>query len=170
MRPEQKALLDRLRVLIEETPKSGALNAGKRPLYITRFAQAVERRSDDGDALVAYVRSKVHDKATSSYNALVAVDRLDLTVEALVADRDAAWAPEFTEEDREAAHARIGTMVETLKEARDAAEQGAVAQDRKIIAAVNERRRVKGKPPMTPEQEADLLAKRAGERAPGARS
>jgi hypothetical protein len=49
--------LARLREIIEETPKSGALNAGKRPLHVTRLAQAVERRAEDGDALAAEVSS-----------------------------------------------------------------------------------------------------------------
>jgi hypothetical protein len=52
MNPAQMALLDRLREIIEETPKSGALNAAKQPLHVNRFAQAVEARAEDGDALV----------------------------------------------------------------------------------------------------------------------
>src|SRR5690348_312120 len=87
----QKALLARLREIIAETPKSGALDAGKRPLYVTRFMQAIERRSEDGPALVAYVRSKVHERATGTYDALIEAGHPELTVEALVAEADAAW-------------------------------------------------------------------------------
>ena len=160
----QKALLQRLRELIEETPRSGALNAGKKPLYITRFAQAVERRADDGTALVAYVRAKIHEPATSSYSALVDVGREDLTLEALVVDTEAPWASEFTQEDRDAAQARLGTMLAAHKESRDAAEATAVAQDRKIAADVSARRVAKGKPAMTPAQEDAMLKDRAEKR------
>ena len=163
----QKALLDRLRELIEETPKSGALNAAKQPLYVTRFAQAVERREKDGAALVEYVRAKVHERATSSYNALVEVGRTDLTVEALVADANAPWASEFTNADREAARARLGTMLAAHQEARDAEEVAAVVQDRKIVARVIASRVAKGKPALTPAQEEAMLKERAAKRAGG---
>ena len=165
MNNAQKALLDRLRDLVEETPKSGARNAAGHPLYITRFAQAVERRAEDGDTVVAYVRSKVHDKATSSYSALIEVGRPDLTVEALVADADAPWASEFTDEDRAAARARLGTMLEAHRESKEAAEADAVTQDRKIMAQVSERRVAKGKEPLTPEQETTMLEERAAKRS-----
>ena len=161
----QKALLDRLRELVEETPKSGAVNAANHPLYITRFGQAVERRADDPDALVAYVRSKVYEKATSSYSSLIEANRADLTVEALVADADAPWASEFTDDDRAAARARLGTMIEAYKESLEATEAAAVAQDRKIMDQVSERRVAKGKPALTPEQELTMLEDRAAKRS-----
>jgi hypothetical protein len=164
----QKALLDRLRFIVEETPKSGALNAGKRPLHVTRFAQAVERRANDGDALVAYVRAKVHEPATTSYSALVAAGRPDLTVEAAVAEGDAEWAREFTDVDRGTARRRLGMMIETHRgeqaAAEAAAEAAAVEHDRKIVDAVNTSRIAKGKPPLTPEQRTTMLEQRAAAR------
>jgi hypothetical protein len=163
----QKALLDRLRELIEETPKSGAVNAAKRPLYVTRFAQAVKARADDGDALAKYARAKVHEAPTGSYNALIEAGRPDLTVEAVVADPDAEWASEFAEVDRAAARGRLGTMVEAHKKAQQAVEAEAVAHDRKIVAQVSARRIAKGKPGLTPEQETDMLKERASRRAVG---
>ncbi len=72
MNSGQEALLERLRQIVKETPTSGALNVAKQPLHVNRFAQAVERRSADGDALVAYARDKVYEQATTSYNALIA--------------------------------------------------------------------------------------------------
>jgi len=165
MNDAQKALLARLRELVVVTPTSGALNAAKRPLHITRFAQAVERRAEDGDKLVAYLRAKVHEPATSSYDGLIDAGRADLTVEALVADGDAAWASEFTDEDREAAAARLSTMVEADKARKGAAEAEAVAYDQKIVALANTRRVAEGKPQLTPQQEAQMLARMAAARA-----
>jgi len=164
----QKALLERLRVLVEETPRSGAVNAAKRPLHVTRFAQAVEARASDGQALVTYVRGKVNGAATSSYHSLIEAGRADLTVEAVVADADAPWASEFTDADRAAARERIGTMVEAHRARRDAVEAQAGEKDRRITAQVSARRIEKGKPGLTPEQEAamleDLAARRTEER------
>src|SRR5258708_36958843 len=112
MNPAQTALLDRLREIIEETPKCGALNAAKQPLHVNRFAEAVDARAEEGDALVDYARAKVHEAPTSSCSALIEAGRHDLTVEAVVADADADWALEFTEVDRTAAQDRLGTMIE----------------------------------------------------------
>jgi hypothetical protein len=39
-----------LRWTIEQTPKSGALNAGKRRLYVNRFCEAVKAREENDDA------------------------------------------------------------------------------------------------------------------------
>jgi hypothetical protein len=166
--PAQKALLERLREIVEETPKSGALNAGNRTLYVTRFAQAVEARAEDGEALVAYVRSKVYDAPMASYTALIAAGRPDLTVEAVVADGDADWASAFTDEDRTAAQGRLGTMIEAHRRSLEAAEAKAVEHDRSILAQVSASRVAKGKPELTPEQEATMLADRAAKRADGA--
>jgi hypothetical protein len=111
------------------------------------------------------VRSKVYEKATSSYSSLIEANRADLTVEALVADDDAPWASEFTDDDRAAARARLGTMIEAYKESLEATEAAAVAQDRKIMDQVSERRLAKGKPALTPEQELAMLEDRAAKRS-----
>jgi hypothetical protein len=160
----QKLLLARLRELVEETPESGAVNAGGRPLHITRFSQAVETRADDGAALVAYVKSKVHAKPTESYNALIRAGRPDLTVESVVADPEAAWAAEFSDEDRETAHARIGAMSEAHRKDQEAVEAEAVQYDRKILGNVSARRVAKGKPALTADQESTMLEERAADR------
>ena len=106
MNPAQKALLVRLREIVEETPKSGALNAGNRPLHVSGFARALEGRAEDGSALVKYARAKVYQAPMASYTALIKAGRPDLTVEGVVADADAEWATEFTDEDRAAARDR----------------------------------------------------------------
>ena len=164
MNDAQKALLLRLREVIEHAPTSGARTAGGRPLYLTHISKAVENRADDGPALVKYVRTKVQGPPTSTYEQLIAAGRADLTIEAIVADGEAAWASEFTDDDRTAAHARIGRMVEVHREAREAAAADAVAGDRKTIDRVNVSRADKGKPALTPEQEEDMLRSLASRR------
>lgn len=167
MNTAHKALLARLREIVEETPKSGALNAGKRPLYVTRFAQAVERRADDGEALVKYARAKVLEAPTESYTALIEAKRPDLTVEAVVADADAEWASEFTDAERAAARGRLGEMIEAHSKAQEPVEAQAVAHDRSIVARVSASRVAKGRPGLTPDQEAEMLSERAARRAAG---
>ncbi len=164
MNDAQNALLARLREIVEQAPTSGAQTAAGNPLHLTHIAKAVENRADDGPALVKYVRTKVQGPPSSSYEQLIAAGRADLTLEAVVADADAAWATEFTDEDRSAAHARIGEMVETHREAREAAATQAVANDRKTLERVNESRVGKGKPAMTPEQEDEMLRNLAARR------
>lgn len=163
----QRALLARLRELIVETPSSGALNSGKKPYRPNRFAQAVERRSDDGEALVEYVRSKVHGPATDGYDALVDAGRPDLTVEAVVADTDAPWAAEFDDDDRGAAKQRLGTMLEAERARRATVEAEAVEGDRRVVASMNKRRADEGRPALTPAQQAQVMARLESQRATG---
>lgn len=165
MSDAHKALLARLREIIEETPGSGALNAAKQPYYPTRFAGAVERRSGNGAKLVDYIREKVHEAPTDGYDALIAAGRPGLTAEALVADADAPWSSLFTEADRTAARTRLGAMQQAHEHAVDAAEALAVEHDREIVALANNRRIERGKPALTPDQEAEMMARRAAERA-----
>jgi hypothetical protein len=165
MNDAEKALLDRLRQLVVETPTSGALNAAKQPLYVTRFSQAVERRAADGQRLVAYVREKVYEKETSSYSALIEAGRPDLTVEALVADAGAPWASLFTDADREVAGARLGALKEAHRQKLHEIEAAAAAEDRRVVANMNARRAESGKPPLTSAQEAAVLDRRRAARA-----
>jgi hypothetical protein len=163
--PAQKALLVRLREIVEETPKSGALTAGNRPLHVSGLARALEGRADDGAALVSYVRAKVYQAPMASYAALIKAGRPDLTVEGVVADAEADWATEFTDEDRAAARHRLGEMIETHRKAQEGAEATAVAHDREIAARVSASRIAKGLPGLTPEQDATMLKERAARRA-----
>lgn len=164
MNDAQNALLARLREIVEEAPRSGATTASGNPLHLTHIAKAVDNRADDGPALVKYVRSKVQGSPSTSYEQLIAAGRAELTLEAVVADAEAAWASEFTDDDRTAAQARIGRMVEAHREARETAAAEAVAQDRKTLARVNASRAEKGKPAMTPSQEEDMLRNLAARR------
>ena len=164
MNQAQRALLARLREIIIETPKSGALDAGKKPYRPTRFAGAVERRSEDGPALVKYVRSKIHEPATAGYGALVEAGHAELTVEAVVADGAAPWASEFTADDRAAAAERLGQMIKTQRERQTASEAKAVEEDRRIVTLMNDRRKAAGKPALTPKQESETLARMAAKR------
>jgi hypothetical protein len=116
------------------------------------------------------VRAKIHEPPTDGYNALIEAERPDLTVEAVVAEVDAAWASEFTDADRDAARERLGSMLGADQAKREAAEVDAVAQDRKIVAIVNTRRVAEGKPELTAQQESEILAWRPAERSGAATS
>ena len=164
MNDAQNALLARLREIVEQAPKSGAQTAAGKPLSLTHIAKAVENRADDGPALVKYVRSKVQGPPMSSYEQLIAAGHADLTLEAVVADVEAPWASEFTDDDRSAAQARIGQMVEAHREARETAAGEAIARDRKTLERVNDSRIGKGKPAMTQDQEDDMLRSLAARR------
>lgn len=164
MNDAQTALLARLREIVEEAPRSGAQTAAGNPLNLTHISKAVENRADDGSALVEYVRSKAQSPPMSSYEQLIAAGRADLTLEAVVADGEAAWASEFTDDGRLAAQSRIGQMVEAHREAREAAAEVAVARDRMTLERVNDSRRSKGKPAMTEGQEDDMLRSLAARR------
>jgi hypothetical protein len=157
MNDAQMVLLARLRDIVDETPRSGALNAAGRPLYVTRFSQAIEARAEDGPTLVEYVRS---------YNALIRAGRADLTAEAVVADFEAPWASEFTDDDRAAARARLGAMLEAHSKELAADEAAAVEHDRVIVVNVNVRRAAEGKPHLTTEQERGILDRLAARRGP----
>ncbi|MGK2938427.1 MAG: hypothetical protein ACSLFR_11580 [Solirubrobacteraceae bacterium] len=167
MNDAQKALLARLRELVEETPKSGAVTAAGHPLHVSQFSTAIESRADDGAALVEYVRSKVQARPTASYSALIKAGRPDLTPEALAADAEAPWASEFTEEDREAANSRLGAMLEIHRKEVEASEAAALEDARKIVARVSANRVANGKEPLTPDQEEDMLGNLAARRARG---
>ena len=167
MNAAQKALLVRLREIVEETPKSGAVSAGGRPLHVSGFARGIEGRAEDGAALVEYARAKVYKAPLASYTALIEAGRPDLTVEGVVADADAEWATEFTDEDRAAARDRLGEMIETHRKAQEDAEATAVAHDREIVARVSASRVAKGLPGLTPEQDATMLKERSARRAAG---
>jgi len=164
MNDAQRALLARLREVFDEVPRTGALNAGGRPLRLQRTETAVKDREDDGPRLVEYLRAKVYARPESGYAALVKAGRPELTFEAMVADADAPWASEFTEADREAARQRLGAQLDAHREQLDAEEAEAVERDRAIVAQVSASRVAKGRPALTREQEADMLERRAESR------
>ncbi|MDX6677901.1 MAG: hypothetical protein QOE31_1953, partial [Solirubrobacteraceae bacterium] len=61
----------------------------------------------------------------------------------------------------------LGAMLEAHRRDEEAVEAEAVQYDRKIVADVSASRVAKGKPPLTPEQEQEMLADRAARRAAG---
>ena len=79
---------------------------------------------------------------------------IEETPEALVGDAAAPWSSLFTEADPTAARARLRAMQQAHERAADAAEAVAVEHNREIVALANKRRIERGKPALTPEQEA----------------
>jgi hypothetical protein len=104
--PRPKALLDEVRRRIElasDDPK--VLNRDGRTSWRgPRVGPAVERRADDGPALVAYIRRVLRKRESEGWNALREADRLQYSFEDVVANPpDPRIADLFSEEDRELA-------------------------------------------------------------------
>jgi hypothetical protein len=104
--PRHKALLDEVWHRIElasDDPK--VLNRDGRTSWRgPRVRGAVERRADDGPALVAYIRGVLRKRESEGWNALREADRLQYSFEDMVANPpDPRIAELFSDEDRELA-------------------------------------------------------------------
>lgn len=163
MSSAQRALLHALRELFADAPRI-AVDAGGHPLRFSRTMPAVEARADDGPALVAYIRAKIHEPAGSGYDALVAAGHPERTFEAMVADMRAPWASEFSDADRRVARKRLDARVIAYREHLDVEEAAAVDRDRAIVEQVSANRVAKGRPPLTAEQRAEMLEGMAARR------
>ncbi|MGB0095852.1 MAG: hypothetical protein WBP81_25350 [Solirubrobacteraceae bacterium] len=111
------------------------------------------------------MREKIYEEPTDGYKALIQAGRPNLTAEAVVAAGEAPWSSLFTDEDRAAARARLGAMEHEHQQKLQSLEAEAVEHDRKIVRKVSESRVAKGKPALTPKQEAEMLARMAAKRA-----
>ncbi|HWT93298.1 MAG TPA: hypothetical protein VN238_09900 [Solirubrobacteraceae bacterium] len=129
--------------------------------YVTR---AVDKRADDGPALVAYIQSVLRKPDRSEgWSALLEAGRLDLSFEDMVANADEPIRSLFTDEDREIAGRTLAAQTVEVDRRREAAETTAVDEDRRIVARVAASRRAAGKP-WTDEIEAQMFADRAERR------
>jgi hypothetical protein len=92
------------------------MNAGRRPYRATRTEAAVRAREDDPVRLLEYVTKIAFQPTSEALSAVVAVNRLDLSIEALVADESKLYAPLFGAEARAAARAKLGGWEEQVAE------------------------------------------------------
>jgi hypothetical protein len=101
-----KALLDEVRRRIElASDDPTVLNRDGRTSWRgPRVRRAVERRADDGPALVKYIRSVLRKRQSEGWNALREADRLQYSFEDMVANTpDPRIAALFDDEDRDLA-------------------------------------------------------------------
>jgi hypothetical protein len=162
---QHAALLYDLREQLAALPGSGAINAGRKPYRANRTEQAVKAREDDPVALVEYVTKIAFQTTSEALSALVRVNRLDLSIEYLVADESKVYAPLFSAEARAAARAKLGDWRERVGElAREQAE-AELAEDRRIIDVMNRQRDRHGKAPLSEREEERVLASRREQRA-----
>jgi hypothetical protein len=106
MDSRHKALLDEVRRRIElATDDPKVLNRdGKTSWRGPRVRGAVERRADDGPALVNYIRGVLRKRESEGWNALREAGRLQYSFEDMVANPpDQRIAGLFSDDDRELA-------------------------------------------------------------------
>jgi hypothetical protein len=146
-------------------PSSGAMKAGRKPYRALRTERAIKAREDDPAALLAYVTKIAFQPTPEALSAQVTVNRLDLSIEYLVADESKVYAPLFSHDARAAARAKIGSWHEQVGErARERAE-AELAEDRRIVDVINRQRREHGKAPLTERQAQSVLQSRSEQRA-----
>ena len=164
--PEQHtALLYDLTEQLAALPTSGAMNAGRKPYRAMRTERAVKAREDDPAALLAYVTKIAFQATSEALSALVKVNRLDLSIEYLVADEGKIYAPLFSDDARAAARAKLGNWQEQVGErAREQAE-AELAEDQRIIGVMNRQRAREGKPTLNEREEQRVLQSRREQRA-----
>lgn len=152
--PEQHAaLLSDMRFIGAEMPKLGAVKRGeKKPYYPTRYLPKVEACADDPDGLVGYAKKLVHSPVTDGCTAIAWFDRLDLAVETLVADETKVYAPLFGDADRIAARERLEWQTAQVDELGREHERLQREGDDRVIARMDEQRRLGGKASLSPEQ------------------
>ena len=105
--PAHRALLEEVRRRIElATDDPGVLNSDGRTSWRgPRVRRAVEKRADDGPALVKYIKAVLRKRGESEgWDALLEADRLEYSFEDMVArPPDPRIAGLFSDEDRELA-------------------------------------------------------------------
>jgi hypothetical protein len=153
--PEQHAaLLHDVQEQLAALPRSGATNAGGRPYRASGAERAVKARADDPPGLLAYVTKLALQPASPVLAALADVDRVDLSIESLVADEGKVYAPLFGDDARAAARAKLGERA-----------GGERDDDRRIIEVMNRMRASQGMAPLSERQERRVLERRVKERA-----
>jgi Domain of unknown function (DUF3883) len=136
LNPRHKALLDEVRRRIELASDDPAVlnRDGKTSWRGPRVRRAVEARTDDGPALVEYIRGVLRKRQSEGWNALREADRLQYSFEDMVANPpDPQIAGLFNDEDRELAMRLLGRKPTDP-------EIGTTREQDDILAAVHPRR------------------------------
>ena len=166
-REQHRALHYDLTEQLAALPSCGAMNAGRKPYRASRTEQAVKAREDDPVALVAYVTKIAFQPTSEALSALVTVDRLDLSIEYLVADESKIYAPLFNDDARAAARAKLGDWQHQVGERSRQQTEAELTEDRRIIDLMNRQRARRGQAPLTQRQERSVLQSRSEQRERG---
>jgi tetratricopeptide (TPR) repeat protein len=137
--PEQhRALLNDCWAIARALPTSGVLDRARRPYRAIRFERKLDSVVSDPVGLLEYVRGMAR-RTSEGLESLVEYNRLDLSVEMLILDESKIYAPLFTQEDRDAAKAKLARQSGQVEElALDRARQlrDAEVTRQKRIAAI----------------------------------
>jgi hypothetical protein len=129
--------------------------------YVTR---AINKREDDGPALVQYIKDVLRKSDESEgWNSLLEAHRLDLSFEDMVLNAREPIRGLFSDEDREIAKRSLGTQEGEIERRREAQESEEIERDCRVVAQVAASRKAAGKP-WTGEMETAMLADRAERR------
>jgi tetratricopeptide (TPR) repeat protein len=122
--PEQhRALLSDCWAIARALPTSGVLDRDRRPYRAIRFERKLDSVASDPIGLLEYVRGMAR-RTSEGLESLVEYNRLDLSVEMLILDESKIYAPLFTQEDRDAAKAKLARQSGQVEElAKDRARQ-----------------------------------------------
>ncbi|HYI19936.1 MAG TPA: tetratricopeptide repeat protein [Solirubrobacteraceae bacterium] len=107
------ALARDLRWQIEQMGPRGIKNSAGNPYNPSYYKRGLTNAVERGKQ-VEFVQGYVHKPPSGGYRKLEEADALDLACESLVADADKPYAHLFTDEDREAARARLAPHVEAI--------------------------------------------------------
>jgi tetratricopeptide (TPR) repeat protein len=113
-----------LRWQIDQMGPRGIKNGAGNPYVPSYYKRGLRTAIDRGGLAVAdYVRSYVSKPPSGGYRKLEEANSLDLACEALVADPAKPYARLFTDDERNAAHARLAPHLEAIQTRNTAREQ-----------------------------------------------
>lgn len=111
-RPAIDALISDLHWQIDQLKPRGIKDKAGNPYTPSYYNRGLQNAIDRGGLAVRdYVRSYVYRTPSDGYRKLEDADSLDLACEALVADTSKPYAHLFSDEDREAAQARLAPHI-----------------------------------------------------------
>jgi hypothetical protein len=161
----QTLLVEIRRRLEEARADRGITNTGGSNYWGPYVTRAVDKREDDGPALVEYIKDVLRKSGNSDgWNALLEADRLDISFEDMVVNATDPIKGLFNDEDRAIAAQSLGDQRAEIERRAAEAQAGELERDHRVLAQMDEVRLKDGKSELTDEQRADVLSARAARR------
>jgi len=114
--PALDALVNDLYWQVDQMRSRGIKNNSGGVYVPAYYKRALNKAADEGpEAIVAFVQRFVHKAPSDGYKKLEVANALDLACEALVADETKPYAGLFSDEDREAARARLAPHLAAIE-------------------------------------------------------